>query len=104
MKRYIALALVSICLILSLAGCASKYNAEDFIGKTAEQIINEYGPFDCVDMAVGEDGLYRNGECGYTIKEPQRGFLGTSEEILFFIMFDENGIATDCREGYRPGG
>ena len=29
---------------------------------------------------------------------------GKSEEELFFITFDENGIATMCDEGFRPGG
>jgi hypothetical protein len=41
---------------------------------------------------------------GYTVKEPKVGFLGTSDEILFFITFDENGVAKKCEEGYRPGG
>jgi len=26
------------------------------------------------------------------------------EEVLLFIPFDENGIAAECAEGYRPGG
>ena len=51
-----------------------------------------------------EDGIYRNCSCGYTIKEPRVGFLGTSDEILFYIKFDEDGIATECREDVRPGG
>jgi hypothetical protein len=55
-------------------------------------------------MPVSEDGLYRNTACGYTIKEEQKGFLGADPEILIFIEFDENGVATRCWEGYRPGG
>ena len=103
MKRFIAL-ILSLTFVLALVGCSSTYNAEDFIGKTSTEIINRYGPFDCTGMPVSEDGLYRNCKCGYTIKEPQTGFLGTTPEVLFFISFDENGIATKCSEGHRPGG
>ena len=42
-----------------------------------------YGAFDCCGIPVGEDGLYRNTSCGYTIKEPKVGFLGTDPEVLF---------------------
>ena len=38
------------------------------------------------------------------LEEPQKGFLGISPEVLFFITFDEDGIAIACEEGYRPGG
>lgn len=104
MKKCIEIILVSILLMLSFVGCSTKYNAEDFIGKTSAEIISQYGAFDCVGMPVSEDGLYSNCQCGYTIQKPQKGFLGTSPEILFFIKFDGNGIATECTEGYRPGG
>ena len=72
--------------------------------RTSAQIAAEFGDFDCVGNHAGEDGLYRNSSCGYTIKEPRVGFLGTDPEVLFFISFDENGIAVRCYEGYRPGG
>lgn len=82
----------------------SKYSENDFIGKTSAEIVNEFGLFDCVGMPASEDGLYRNCRCGYTIKDPQKRFFGSSPEILFFIIFDENGIAIASEEGYRPGG
>ena len=104
MKRYTSIIFAVICLMRSLTGCTAKYMPEDFIGKTSVEIIGEYGSFDCVLVPASEDGLYRNCKCGYTIAEPQKGFLGTSEEILLFIVFDENGIATTCEEGNRPGG
>jgi len=91
-------------LVLSLVGCTAKYNADDFIGKTSVEIISKYGVFDCIGTPASEDGLYRNCQCGYTIKESQKGFLGTSAEVLLFISFDENGVAIECEEGYRPGG
>lgn len=99
-----AATLVCVCLVLSLTGCAAKYDAEDFIRKTSAEIVSEYGLFDCITMPAGDDGLYRNCRGGYTIKEPKTGFFGSSEEVLFFISFDENGISTECAEGYRPGG
>lgn len=104
MKRYIASALVSICLLSLLAGCSSGYHADDFLGKTSAEIISKFGPFDCITMPVSEDGLFRNCRFGYTVKASQKGFPGTSPEILFFITFDENAVAVKCEEGYRPGG
>ena len=104
MKKRTAIAFVISLLVLLLVGCSSEYNPEDFIGKTSEEIISQYGSFDCLSMPAGEDGLYRNCRCGYTIKEAEKGLFGKSEEELFFITFDENGVATMCDEGYRPGG
>ena len=102
MKKGIALTIS--LLVLLLVGCSPKYNPEDFIGKSSEEIISQYGSFDCLSTPAGEDSLYRNCRCGYTVKDPKVGFLGTSDEILFFITFDENGVAVGCEEGYRPGG
>ena len=96
--------LLCVVLIVALAGCVEKYKEEDFIGKTSAEIETEYGSFDCVMGQPDNDGLYRNCRCGYTIKEPQVGFLGTDPEVLFFISFDKNGVAYECSEDYRPGG
>lgn len=89
--------------VLFVAGCA-KYQESDFLGKTSAQIVEQYGEFDCIYQPAEEDGLYRSTACGYTTKEPHVGFLGTSPEELFYIVFDDNGIAVRCYEGYRPGG
>lgn len=102
MKKHIVYILL-LCLLL--VGCSEKrYDAADFVGKTSAQIIAEFGEFDCVGTEPGADGTYRNTSCGYTIRAPRVGFLGTDPEILFFIVFDENDIAVDCYEGHRPGG
>ncbi len=100
----IAIIFLCILLLMSFTGCNSQYNENDFIGKTSAEIINEFGSFDCTKMPASEDGLYKNCQCGYTIKEAQNGFFGNSSEILFFITFDENGIAIACEKNYRPGG
>lgn len=98
--------LLSLLLVISwlLAGCADKYEENDFLGKTSKEIVSEFGEFDCVSKRADSDGLYRNAACGYTVEEPLVGFLGTTPEVLLFIHFDENGIAVGCEEGYRPGG
>ena len=105
MKKITAV-LVYVILLLIFSGCSAKqnYNAEYYIGKTSSQIEEEYGAFDCCGRPSSEDGVYRNTACGYTIQEPKRGFLGTDPEWLVFICFDENGVAYDTYEGYRPGG
>ena len=104
MKKQIAILLFCVIFLFSLAGCSSKYSADDFIGKTSAQIEAEFGTFDCYGMPISEDGLYRDTACGYTVKESRVGFLGTDPEWLVFIRFDENGVAYDTYEGYRPGG
>ena len=96
--------MIAIVLIISMFSGCSKYYEKDFIGKTSVQIMEQYGPFDCMLMPADEDGYYRNCRCGYTVREPVVGFLGTEPEVLFFISFDENGIAVRCEEDYRPGG
>ena len=104
MKKQITVFILCAVFLLSLAGCSSKYRTDDFIGKTSAQIEAEFGIFDCCNIPICDDGLYRNSSCGYTIKEPRVGFLGTDPEWLVFIRFDENGVAYETYEGYRPGG
>ena len=104
MQKQISILLFCTMFFFSFAGCSSKYSADDFIGKTSAQIEAEFGTFDCCGMPASEDGVYRNTVCGYTIKESRVSFFGTDPEVLFFISFDENGIAVACEEGYRPGG
>ena len=103
MKKVFLMSLFVI-IVFCLTGCGSKYREDDFVVKTSLQIENEYGKFDCIGMPVGADGVYRNTSCGYTIREARVGFWGTDPEWLYFISFDENGVAIDTYEGYRPGG
>lgn len=99
---YLFLILALLCMLLFSA--CGKYRPDDFLGKSSVQIEAEYGSFDCISAPADPDGLYRNRSCGYTVKASRAGFLGASPEILFFITFDENGVAVKCEEGYRPGG
>ena len=104
MKKFAILLLTVIIAIHTSIGCSTGFKEKDLIGKTSAEIEAEYGKFDCILMPPDEDGLYRNCRCGYTIKEPRVGFLGTDPEVFFFIHFDKNGVAYECSEGYRPGG
>ena len=106
MKRILLTILAITLCLFAFAGCSnkSKYDTDWIIGKTSQEIIEVYGDFDCTLMPANEDGLYSKCKCGYTIKEAQQGFFGMSEEKLLFITFDENSIAIECEEGYRPGG
>lgn len=102
-KRLLTAA-VTVSLLFTVACREDKYDENDFIGRSSADIIAEYGNFDCIKGAVSDDGIYRNTGCGYTVKEAETGFLGTSEEELFFIHFNEDGIAEECYYGTRPGG
>ena len=107
---FFSLIVIAILLLVIVVICCSprlkplKYDEDWIIGKTSIEIVNKYGEFDCELMPVSEDGFFKKCRCGYTIKEPQTGYLGTSPEILYFITFDKNGVAIECTEGYRPGG
>ena len=103
MKRYLTFIMIMLLLILTLSGCRKRFNEDDYIGKSSVQIQEEFGKFDCTGVE-SPDGLYRKTNCGYTAKEAQRGYLGTEPEELFFISFDEEGIAVECFYGVRPGG
>ena len=76
-----------------------RWDPENFIGLTAEQIINCYGEFDRCSFWAST-GNYRVGR--YTVKPERVGFLGTYNEERFVIRFDENGIAYECE--YVIGG
>ena len=104
MRRILA-GVILLCLLFAICGCSeSRYQETDFLGKSSAEIVDAFGDFDCVGRNADSDGLYRNTSCGYIIEESQKGFFGTDSERLFFISFDENGIAYRCYEGYRPGG
>ena len=104
MKRVLLLLIVSLAVAVLLSACTTPYREKDFVGKTSLDIVEAHGAFDCITMPAGKDGLYRSCRCGYTVREPRTGFLGTQPEKLFFIVFNEQGIAVSCEEGYRPGG
>lgn len=102
--RRLTAALLTLCVGIMLSGCSEKYDEDDYIGKTSQEIIEQFGEFDYAPETPDGNGIYKNCRCGYTIKEAEPGFLERSEEVLLFISFDESGVAQSCSEGYRPGG
>lgn len=97
--------LISIVLIISIFSGCSKYNEKDFIGKTADEITAKYGEFDINgEPFVTTDSSYRGFGYGYLIRNSYVGFLGTEPAVYFFIVFNSNGIATNCYEGYHCNG
>lgn len=79
----------------------NRYDEENYIGLTAEQIMNRYGPFDRVSFWDNTD-QYRSGV--YIVKPERVGFFGTSYEEYFVISFDENGVACECSYVYGGRG
>ncbi|MBR6783594.1 MAG: hypothetical protein IKM32_02775 [Clostridia bacterium] len=102
MKKVITLLLLTAAVLL--VGCWSKYDENDFLGKSSKEIVAEFGDFDFASRSADAEGVYRNAVCGYTVREKRTGLLDSKPEVLIFIHFDEDGIAVHCEEGYRPGG
>ena len=100
--RVLIIIMACIVLLFFLEKNSFKYNEKNFIGKTSAEIISQYGPFDFVTLHPQEDGLYKNCKCGYTIQEWSQGFWGSTDELLFYIAFNENGVAVSCFEGVPP--
>lgn len=98
MRRYAAALLAAIIFTLTLAGCSSKYDAEDFIGKTSAEIVDENGAFDCVIGETGEDGLYRDSKCGYTIKAKKAGFWARRTRFYFSYALMKMGLRRDVKK------
>ena len=99
--------LLCILLILVLIGTlafviykyVNRYDPDNFIGLTAEQIIGRYGEFDrCSFWDATED--YRAGV--YIVKPRRVGFFGTYNEEYLVIRFDKEGFAYECE--YIIGG
>ena len=100
---------ISLCILLALVligaftfiiyKYVNRYDPDNFIGLTAEQIINRYGEFDRYSFWDQTEN-YRAGV--YTVKPKRVGFLGTYNEEYFVIRFDKKGFAYECE--YIIGG
>lgn len=86
--------------MLCFSGC-SKYNERKIIGKSSLEVEEKYGEFDKAmkDLNTyaerGQDGLYRNCDCGYMMPK-NRFFYELGYVEYFMIHFNENGIADKC--------
>jgi len=102
--RKLSAFVILILLISMISGC-SQYREADILGKNAAQIQETYGTFDLVDASfVTTDSAYHGLGSGYLVKESRVGFLGTKPAEYFFIVFDKDGIAIDCYNGYHCNG
>lgn len=101
LRNRVCLVILTAVLLLVLTGC-KPYYAEDFIGMTSQEIIEQYGEFDHTHNSPGADRLYRNTMCGYIVKDAAVGFLGTDPPEYFLIHFGSDGIAYKCT--YEAGG
>ena len=72
---------------------ANRYNPDNYIGLTAEQIIDRYGEFDRCSF-WDSTGNYRHGT--YVVVQEYAGFFEIHYEEIFIIRFDENGVAYEC--------
>ena len=102
LKKYLCILLIVVLIGLAIFGVYKfihRWDAENFIGLTAEQIIDRNGEFyGCIFWDT--TGHYRKGV--YLVKPQRVGYFGTDPEEYFVIYFDENGIAYECE--YVLGG
>lgn len=54
MRRYAAALLAAIIFTLTLTGCSSGYDTEDFIGKTSAEIVDENGDLTALSARRGK--------------------------------------------------
>ena len=81
------------------------YDKNWIVGKTSQEIEEQYGEFDiCLNESKIGNNYFETG-CGYLTKEKERGAFGTSSDEFLMIFFDANGVAYSIEEDYpRPGG
>lgn len=100
-------ALLCVLVVVALVGVLAfaiykgrnPYDPDNYVGLTAEQIIDRYGEFDRCSY-WDSTGHCRAGV--YIVKPKRVGFLGTYNEEYFVIRFHENGVAYECE--YVIGG
>jgi len=98
-KHVVLLVILTILLVFSITGCKSyhnPYNEEDFIGRTAAEIVDKFGEYDHIHSDADEDGVIRNNAIGYKIGGGTFGEFGTYPPIYFLAYIDENGICYKC--------
>jgi hypothetical protein len=103
--------IISVSFLLLLAvffiSCSSNRFDEDWIiGKTYSEIVSKYGEFDiCSYPERVVNGMCYGATCGYKTKERITGFLGSSSDEYYMIIFDSEGFAYKVRKNVpRMGG
>ena len=106
MKKVTVLLTILSTLFLFLNGCtANIYNEEWVIGKTPDEIMEEYGePYGIyyyTDSTTPSDTILR---IQYMTKEKRIGFLGTDPAEYFAIWFNRDGKAYRAEKNWVPPG
>lgn len=80
-----------------------KFNDRFIIGSSIEEITSEYGTFDKVFYTDTDNKTIR--AAGYLVEDEKIGFLGTSLEKYYMIVFDATGkaIKVSVEEGNWGG-
>ena len=100
MRRSVVYLCLFLCLAVLLCACAPRrydetnigklYNREWILGKTQSEIIRRYGDFKRVYEQ--DDGYYG----AYYVNYDNVGMDPSYIHDTYFIIFDENGVATDA--------
>ena len=102
-KRFISIFILCVLLSTVLSGCSGhSYDTDWIIGKTSAEIEEKYGAFESTfSNEPSEEGLYKNAQCGYYYLDHIDLFGNDSNEMIFVIRFNEDGVAESCYERYR---
>lgn len=104
MKKKIVVSVAILLAVLLIAGivclcvqvrCVNRISW--ILGKTSAEVAQRYGTF-------YEGSWPSTGECSFLVREQKSGFLNYSEELLFTIWFDANGVARKCYIEWGPEG
>ena len=101
--RFAIVFLMCAALCTVLSGCSGhSYDTDWIIGKTSAEIEEKYGAFEITfSYEPSEDGLYKNAKCGYYYLDHIDLLGNDSNEMIFVIRFNEDGVAESCYERYR---
>jgi hypothetical protein len=79
-----------------------KYNDRFIIGSSIEEITSKYGDFDKVFYTDTSNTTLVS--AGYLVQQEKKGYLGTSPEKYYMIVFDSTGKAISVSIGGGWGG
>ena len=79
-----------------------KYNDRFIIGSSIEEITSEYGDFDKIFYTDSSNSTISG--AGYLVQQEKQGYLGTSPEKYYMIVFDSTGKAISVSIGAGWGG
>jgi uncharacterized protein YxeA len=104
----IIIAIITIIIYKTYYPTFYKYNDSWIIGRSYEEIAERYGEFDLeYSVSYNKEGKATGGTGAYEAETPfrriGRQFLG-GQIPYYFIVFDENGIATKVYIRGYPGG